>query len=327
MSKFQKNLNQQDWYRKRSLCVFSLYILVCIIFSLSALISPNASAKLYSRNHTEDIISLPSMPCEIIDKEKFPLHTDTAITEKISNTSIEAMESPVPEETNTSVIESNSYGIPHVMYLHLDENSDDPNFYWIPRILEQKVSDSDIAIDISNFLDSNLAYELSDFEKNLVNLIVHRESNGEPFLGQVLVAEDILNRFRSGLYGPDKIAILAWYGLESDDNGNFHVYNGDKEILEASESVKNAVNLALKGSNISYFLLKATADFQNEKYGLDLGDIYYKYGAMYHFAPRYLTDEKAIKNRTINKIPVSFFYENHVFYGCWISESSALQIF
>lgn len=324
------SLNDNARYLKTHIWISTCFLFIGFTLLVSMLVTPNANAETpqkFSNCHMNSQNFSPSTQPENVENENFSSDSEISLTEEVSNIGSKTFKKSLPEESKLPTVEENLFGIPKVMYLHLDEASNDPNFYWVPQILEQRISDSDIAIDLSNFLDSSLAYELTDFERNLVNLIVHRESNGEPFIGQVLVAEDILNRFRSGIYGPDKIAILAWYGLETDDDGNFHVYNGDKEILEASESVQNAVELALKGSNISYFLLKATTDFQNTKYGLDLGDIYYKNGAMYHFAPRYLTDEKAIENRTINRIPVSFFYENHVFYGCWLPETSALQIF
>lgn len=323
-------LNHKFRYLNIRLLVFVLFILSGFVLLISMFITPSAHAELYPKlnNHqVDDKVFSQRTPFENVESENFSSDSEISLTEEVSNIGSETFEPTLAEESSTPAIPQNSFGIPEVMYLHLDENSDDPNFYWVPQILEQRISESDIAIDLSNFLDSSLAYELTNLERFLVDLIVHRESNGEPFIGQVLVAEDILNRFRSGIYGPDKIAILAWYGLETDEDGNFHVYNGDEEILEASESVQDAVDLALKGSNLSYFFLKAATDFQNERYDLELGDIYYKNGAMYHFAPRYLTDEKAIENRTINRIPVSFFYENHVFYGCWLPESSALQIF
>ena len=322
------SINCNIQYTKFRFCAFVLSVFFGFVLLISMLITPNASAKSPFQNFNSFYAKYNSHPIttENVENENFSSDSEISLTEEVSNIGNKTFYKSSPIETSIPNIEQNTFGIPQVVYLHLDENSDDPNFYWVPQVLEQRLSDSDITIDLTSFLDSSLAYELTDFERNLVNLIVHRESNGEPFMGQVLVAEDILNRFRSGIYGPDKIAILARYGLEKDENSNFHVYNGDKEILEASESVKDAVDLALKGSNLSYFLLKATTDFQNEKYGLDLGDIYYINGAMFHFAPRYLTDKKAIENRTINRIPVSFSYENHVFYGHWLREDSALQI-
>ncbi len=339
-SPYFKSLNKSDSILTVSLfhkpkytniyfCTFALTIFMGFMSIISMLITPSAPAKLqFQKFNTFHISFHPySILLKNVKNEKASSDSELSLTEEVFNIVSKTFDKSRPNETITPDIEQNVFGIPQVMYLHLDEFSDDPNFYWVPKVIEQRISDSDIAIDLSDFLDSSLAYELNDFEKNLVNLIVHRESNGEPFMGQVLVAEDILNRFRSGIYGPDKIAILAWYGLETDDDGTFHVYNGSEEILEASASVKSAVDLALKGSNLSYFFLKATVDFQNEQYGLELGDIYYRNGAMYHFAPRHLTDEKAIENRTINRIPVSFSYKNQVFYGHWLSEKYALQIF
>lgn len=324
------SLSHKVQYTNIRFCAFVLSLIIGFTSLVSMLVSPNANAEMpqkFSNYHMNGQTFSPTTQTENVENENFSSDSEISVTEEVSNIDSETFKNSSSEEANSSTVEQNSFGIPSVMYLHLEESADDPNFYWVPQILEQRISESDIAIDLSDFLDSNLSYELTDFERNLVNLIVHRESNGEPFIGQVLVAEDILNRFRSGIYGPDKIAILAWYGLETDDDGNYHVYNGSEEILEASKSVQDAVDLALKGSNISYFLLKATTDFQNERYGLELGDIYYKNGAMYHFSPRRLTDPKAIKTRTINKIPVSFWYQNHIFYGFWLPDSLALQIF
>lgn len=324
------SLNSKAQYSTIRFCAFVLFLIIGFTSLVSMLIPPSANAEMpqeFNNYPMNSQIPSPSTQPENVENENFSSDSEISLTEEVSNIGSETFKNSFPEESTLPAVEETSFGIPKIMYLHLDESSNDPNFYWVPQIVEQKFSDSDISIDLSNFLDPTLSYELNSLERELTNLVVHRESNGEPFIGQVLVAEDILNRFRSGLYGPDKIAILRkWYGVEMDDNGSFHVYNGDKEILEASKSVQDAIDLALKGSNISYFLLKATTDFQNERYGLELGDIYYKNGAMYHFAPRYLTDEEAIKNRTINRIPVSFFYENHVFYGYWLPESLALQI-
>lgn len=226
-------------------------------------------------------------------------------------------------ELSETLVCSSASRIPTHLYLHLENHS---KFSWVPIVVEEKLSEGDIAVDLSSVIDSSCAYTLSEFHLNLVNLAVYRESGNQPFFGQLLVAEDIIARIRSGIYGPDISAILVnGYEAKVDKNGNLHFYNGSTEILEASSSVKEAVKLALSGSRASYLLLQAVTELRNEQYHLQLDDRYYKWGAMYHFS---------IKNpkisptgsRSLNRVPVSFQFGDHIFYGYWLPKSAKLHL-
>lgn len=304
--------------------ISALVIIISFVIVFISSLTPSSSANLNSK--------YPYRNSENTHKENFDASCTTFPKDNSSDVQNEDLHSDSTiisptEETDNISTPQDLFGIPQSMYLHFDANDTSSKFYWVPKILEQKESEDDVTIDLSNFIDPNLAYTLTDSEKKLVSLVVQRESDDEPFLGQVLVAEDLINRFRTGIYGPDKIAILTkWYGIKVDSSGNYHVYSGSAEVLEYSDSVQKAVDLVLDGCNISYFLLKAVTDFRNEQYGLTLGDIYYKNGALYHFSPKYL-NANAFQSRTFNRIPVSFWYGNHIFYGYWLPKSQALQIF
>lgn len=215
--------------------------------------------------------------------------------------------------------------IPTYLYLHHKENSD-ALFGWVPELLEQKVSENDILVDLSSAIDPEFAYELSEHFRHLVSLAVEYESNDQPFLGQVLVAEGIISRIRIGVYGPDINQILiGGYEAEADADGNLHFYRGSREILEASESVKEALDLALSGSRFSYLLLQAATEFRNKQSGLQLDETYYQWGSIYHFSPNDIRGSR-ITERSINRVPVSFHYGDHIFYGYWLSKSSQLDL-
>lgn len=235
----------------------------------------------------------------------------------------ETLDSPEESETSElseSLLFESAFPLPSCLYLHLENSS---KFSWVSVALEERISENDILVDLSFAIDANGTYELSSHDLHLVNLAVQYEAGGENLLGQLLVAEDILGRIRSGIYGPDVSAILVQgYEAEIDESGNLHFCYGSKEILEASSSVQQAVQLALSGSRVSYHLLKAVTELRNEQYDLQLDDTYYKWGAMYHYRP----ENVGIGSRSLNQVPVSFQYSNHIFYGCWLPKSAQLNL-
>ena len=256
------------------------------------------------------------------------VHEDT----QYSSTTLEKCSALDPQETlefsetleaielSEDLLYESTSPIPSCLYLHLENSS---KFSWVPVALEEKISENDILVDLSFAIDHNGTYELSSHDLHLVNLAVQYEAGGESFLGQLLVAEDILGRIRSGIYGPDVSAILVQgYEAERDENGNLHFCYGSKEILGASSSVQQAVQLALNGSRVSYHLLKAVTALRNEQYDLQLDDTYYKWGAMYHYRP----EDVGIGSRSLNRVPVSFQYSNHIFYGFWLPKSAQLNL-
>lgn len=361
MSKNSPKLKKQDVFReskrlkptgitpqKSKIIDTSSWIIILVLFSLIISIlllgihvTPVISHWLSSHDSIKGVETIPQETEENLPSSN-PQNASSNDDLEESSTTLETLPSNDSEEVPVSATKEDddiqqenqispeilelASRIPQVMYLHFGENSKARNFSWVPQLSEQKISENDVAIDLSNFLDSSLSYELTDYQRHLVDLVVHYEANGEPFLGQVLVAEDVLNRIRSGVYGTDIVAILAQgYEGKIDANGGFHLYYGSKEILEASESVQEAVQLALHGSNISYFLLKAVTDFRNEQFDLTLDDTYYQYGAMYHYDPNVIAKSE-IKSRNINRVPVSFHYGGHIFYGHWLSRKQALSI-
>lgn len=234
---------------------------------------------------------------------------------------VKTQETLEPLEISETMVFEKASPIPACLYLHLENST---KFSWVPAAFEERISENDILVDLSFAIDPNGSYELSSYNLNLVNLAVQYEAGYESFLGQLLVAEDIIGRIRSGIYGPDVSAILVkGYQADVDEMGNLHFYYGPKEILEASSSVQQAVKLALSGSRVSYYVLKAVNELRNEQYGLQLDDTYYKWGAMYHFNPE---DVKSIGLRSINQVPVSFQYGSHIFYGCWLPKSAQLSL-
>lgn len=358
MSKTLQNSKKQDLFRKSKrlkpvgtisrtdnlidtrswIIILVLFSSIISVFLLAMYLTPIITNSLTARNSSQNLElileessgNLPSGNSKTESSsaysEEFSTTFEDSQSEEISLLDTEPLkDTSLENELNPELLKI-ATRIPQVLYLHTGENSNAPNFSWVPQIFEQRVSEKDIAIDLSNFLDSSLTYELTDYLKHLVNLVVHYEANAEPFLGQVLVAEDVLNRLRSGFYGPDVVATLVQgYEAKLDSEGNFHLYYGSKEILEASESVQEAVELALNGSNISYFLLKAVTDFRNEQFGLELDNSYYQYGAMYHYSPESIAKSQ-IKSRSINRVPVSFQYAGHIFYGFWLPKEEALPI-
>lgn len=72
-------------------------------------------------------------------------------------------------------------------------------------------------------------------------------------------------------------------------------------------------------------MLQNVTELRNEQYDLDLDDTYYKWGALYHFAPN-LIGYTAIQERNFNRVPVSFQYYEHIFYGYWLPVSAKLNL-
>lgn len=231
-----------------------------------------------------------------------------------------------PQQESQSVSVQNDIGTSQVMYIHLKDNSTNSKCPWVPDVLEYKLSEEDIPVDMSICIDPNLAYSLNDDYRQTVNLLVEREAGTQSFLGKLLVAEGIISRIRSGVYGADISAILInGYLAQKDDNGNLHVLFNSYELTEASNDSIYAVDLALKGSNASGILLKAVTQLRNEQYDLQLDNTYYKWGSIYHFNPDLVSDSQ-IRVRSLSRVPVSFQFEDHIFYGYWHPESTKLHL-
>lgn len=227
--------------------------------------------------------------------------------------SLEELEVPVPSP------------IPAYLYIH-PENNISSRFYWVPVVLEEKISEDDIVVDLSSAINPAFSYETSDYYRTIICLLVQAESGNQPFLGQLMVAEDIVGRIRCGEpFGPDIDTILMGYSAERNSDGKLHVYDyTGMEVTEASASVQEAVDLALSGSQVTYFLLKAVTELRNEQYNLQLDDTYYKEGALFHHT-MWISSAEARKRR-INLVPVSFQYVAHIFYGQWLPASAALKL-
>jgi len=286
---------------------------ICIFFQMLPIFGSSKAPR--TDSSTKMILDDPA--CE--EAENSSTLSKSYSTLKTPET-LEASEPSEPLEHSETLLFESASPIPSCLYLHLENNS---KFYWVPVVFEERMSESDILVDLRFAIDPNGSYELSSYDLRLVNLAVQYEAGYESFLGQLLVAEDIIGRIRSGIYGPDVSAILVQgYQADRDDNGNLHFYYGPKEILEASSSVQQAVELALSGSRVSYYLLQAVTELRNEQYGLQLDDTYYKWGAMYHFNP----EDVSIGSRSINRVPVSFQYGGHILYGCWLPEHAQLNL-
>lgn len=233
----------------------------------------------------------------------------------------------ISEVDSAPEVESN-FSVPSVLYLHVRDVPRDSDFFWVLEVLEEHVSDSDIAVDMTSLVDSSLALNFS--EKKILDIckMVHCEAKGESFLGQLAVAEDFVNRVRSPYYGTDVHTILLRYLGELDAQGNYHAYDSEGEVLEEriSESVKTAVRLALSGSQMTHRLLKAVTEYVNAEYDLQLGSRHFEYGAMYHYSPARLTEKSQFVTRSFQKIPVSFLLGNHIFYGYWLPDLMVLNI-
>lgn len=239
-------------------------------------------------------------------------------------TRIKFMENKMEErEEQIPAISTLDSRLPAAVFLHINEEAPkDPLM-----LSEQRISEDDILVDLSTAINHSTSYSVDYSLEQCIARVVYREAGNQPFLGQLLVAEDVVNRLRSGLYGADASAILAQgYLVETDGAGNFHVYNGNGiEIIDVPEEAITVTTLALSGSNTSNLILQAATEMRNSQYNLDLGERYYIYGAMYHYNPDGI-DASAMGSRTINRVPVSFKYAEHVFYGYWLNKAAALDI-
>ncbi len=219
----------------------------------------------------------------------------------------------------------NILGVPSTVYLHMDSTSD---LYWIPKFSEYLISDGDVAVNLSEIFNSEYAYQTSDELSMVIARIVHRESANQPFIGQVLVAEDVRDRLASGVYGNDIAAILnKGYCTVTDGNGGIHVYTAQgTEVITPNESAIEATKIALQGSQVSHLLLQASTQIFLENYDVELDNVeqYSKY-TFYHYAPNGL-DEQQLWNRHIDRVPIAIEVYDHVFYGHWLSKSQALSL-
>ena len=243
----------------------------------------------------------------------------------------ESVQEELTEENNSEelLFSSSQYGseIPRTVYLHLTEPTGNlSDFSWVPEVSFEKLSKEDVPVDLGLYQSKPL--EVSDTIRNYIYLTTTREARGEQFLGQLAVAEGICNRIRaSDIYGSDIISILCnSYEAEKDSSGILHFYDGNgQEILNPTESCREAVDIALSGSDITSVLLEAVTALQNERYGLSLGSEYYQNGATFHFAPKYISNG-AIDARRFQRVPVGFRIDNHIFYGYWHTSEDALDI-
>lgn len=260
---------------------------------------------------------------KIINVSEEPVVSEELATEtkqpviETEKTEIEEVEEVLPE----SVIDGR---LPGAVYLSIDENSPEN-----PIILsEQRLTSEDILVDLSIAIDHTLEYDVSEQLEICISKIVFREAGTQPFLGKVFVAEGIVNRLRSGVYGSDVAAILkqGGYNAEMDESGVFHVYHSDgTEVFEVPEADIAAAKIALRGSTLSNVVLKMATQMRNNQYDIELGEECYRYGCIYHYNPDLVSD-KELNKRTINQAPVSFRYVEHVFYGYWINAKYALNI-
>ena len=289
----------------------------------------NAISKFHE---SEEVMLLPDEP---LQQETITPTAEVQITEKVEEeTQVPILEEEVLEEQaepqeaiiveevlTESTIDSK---LPGVMYLHIDTNSPEAPIMLLP----ERMSEDDVLVDISSAMDPNAAYIASPELELVFAKIVFREAGNQPFLGKLLVAEGVVSRIATGVYGSDIPAILeqGGYGAEMDSNGEYHVYHSDgTEVIEFPEVNMEAVRIALAGSRVSHTILEAATNLRNQQYGLSLGVECYRYGSIYHYAPE-LVSQKALDERTINRVPVSFRYVGHAFYGYWLNKAYAMNI-
>lgn len=234
-------------------------------------------------------------------------------------------ESTVPETTEEAQlpkVSSLDSRLPTVVYLRI--NPDNPKG---PLLLsDERVGEDDVEIDISNAMNPDWYYTVPYDLELCISRVVYREAGNQPMLGQLKVAEGVVSRLRSGIYGPDVSATLAkGYYVVTDETG-FHVYDGNGiEVIDVPEVATTVTKLALQGANTTSLVLEAGTALRNEQFGLDLGEEYYNLGAFYHYSPKDV-DEKALSSRMIGQVPVSYQYVDHVFYGRWLNAKYALNI-
>lgn len=265
---------------------------------------------------------------ENINTTALPTPSNAVQTEEPEQTSelVQTVEEEQPSEEPEEIIPISTIDsrLPGAVFLHIDESSPES-----PIILsEVRISELDILVDLSVARDPSLLYAVSEALEVCISKIVYREAGTQSFLGKVFVAEGLVNRMRSGVYGVDILAILqqGGYGAEMDEEGNYHVFHSDgREVFEVPEADIAAARVALNGSILSNTVLAAVTDMRNNQYGLSLGRECYRYGCIYHYNPDLVSD-KALNARTINRVPVSFHYMDHVFYGYWLNVRNAMHI-
>lgn len=218
-------------------------------------------------------------------------------------------------------------GIPDVVYLH-SRRSSFPTLSDFPEVLLERQSEEDIEVDLTHAFDSDTVYECPFELEEVFCRIVEREAGNQPFLGQLILAEGVVSRVYSGAYGNSSTndILIKGYSAILEDDGKLHIYNREgKEFITYSENVENAVRLALQGSRVSHTILMAVTELQNAKYGLQLDDTYFQWGAIYHYSPGGL-EARQLRYRSIRRAPVSFQLAGHVFFGRWLPESLQLNL-
>lgn len=257
-----------------------------------------------------------------IFETKMPIEPEWFLKPTVSASPAESTESQPTEEVQLPKVSSLDSRLPALVYLRI--NPDDPTG---PLLLsDERVSEDDIEIDISNAIDSSLEYEVPYDLEMCFARIVFREAGNQPPLGQLKVAEGAVTRVRSGIYGADIAAILLKGYLVETDEAGYHVYDGNGvEVIDVPETAIAMTRLALRGSNTTKLVLEAGTALRNEQFGLELGEEYYQYGAFYHYSPEDV-DEGALRSRVIGRVPVSYRYVDHVFYGKWLNAKYALNI-
>lgn len=314
----------------------SIVMILCF-FTMFAVLSNSVRASMKVARKPDAIMS-PKMflEPELTDSsEIFTMHNSLKIHQftssdifnslHLTNISVEDVVSEQAQEiSNKAEQVQNILGISPTVYLHMDSTSE---LYWIPKFSEHLISDDDIAVNLSELFNSEYAYQASDELSMVIARIVHRESANQPFIGQILVAEDVRDRLASGVYGSDIAAILnKGYCTVADGNGGIHVYTAQGiEVINPNESAIEATKIALQGSQVSHLLLQASTEIFLETYDVELDNVeqYSKY-TFYHYAPNGL-DEKQLGNRRIDRVPIAIEVYDHVFYGHWLSKSQALS--
>lgn len=266
----------------------------------------------------------------ILPKLSEPVQEET--TSQVTDTQKNVVSTDTVEVVEIESIETeeviNENGIPNVVYLHTRQSSI-PYIYAFPEVVEEKLSEDDIAVDLSCAFDSGITYDCSAELENVFCLIVQRESGNQSLLGQLVVSEGVVGRVFSGAYGPSTLAkaiLKQGYDAIEDDYGNLHIYDGNgKEVTTYSESVQKVVKLALNGSRVSHTILKAVTERQNFLYNLQLDDKFYNWGTIYHYNPS-IVSESQLQARSVRRAPVSFQLGAHVLYGYWLPYSQQLNI-
>ena len=259
---------------------------------------------------------------DVMPEVKMPFEHEWFLRPTISVSPAESTEPQPTEEVQITKASSLDSRLPAVVYLRINPN--DPTG---PLLLsEERVSEDDVEIDISNAIDSSFAYDAPYDLALCISCVVHREAGNQPPLGQLKVAEGVVSRLRSGIYGSDIAAILYKGYLVETDEAGYHVYDGNGiEVIDVPEIATTVTELALRGSNTTKLVLEAGTALRNEQFGLGLGDECYKFGAFYHYSPDDV-GPKQLASRVINQVPVSYQYVDHVFYGRWINAKYALDI-